>query len=855
MSDLAERAAIKPDVPEEMQTRWQRFVNLLSGILGVPAAVIMRVDLTQIEVFLSSATEGNPFQRGARLQFDTNLFCEKVIRERTPLLVTDGSNEPEWRHSPGVGLGLTYFHGYPISWPDNEIFGTICIFDRKDNEHATRFQALLSEFREFIEKDLRTLIELGERDNLLAELQVYRDHADKIIAERTAELEKSREALEERLRFEDLISELSARSIKVPLERVDAEIIQALNQICRFFGAGHCGILEVRADRRQIHFVISNYTAEERPGLMKINMAPGHPWAYHRLVEQAEPVIFSSLDDLPPEACVDRTSWEQERTHALFVLPLRVSEQVTHLISLSSPHSGHKWPVAHMRRLRVLGESFAKVLIHWRAQEALRRHERRLTEAQRIARLGSWEWDVGTGDLQWSDEVYRLFGRRPREFAATYEAFLAAVHPDDRQGVKEAVKKSLADPDVTYSIEHRVVCPDGAERVVHERGEVIFDQEHRPVRMIGTVQDITDRIRGEEALQKAFDEINQLKELLEAENIYLRKEITLKEGFTRIIGASAPIKRVMNRIRQVAPTRTTVLLTGETGTGKGLFACALHEASDRRDKPFVNVNCAGLPPNLIESELFGREKGAFTGSTARQIGRFELANGGTIFLDEIGELPLELQAKLLKVIEDGEFERLGSPRTVKVDVRIITSTNRHLEEETRKSRFRKDLFYRLNVFPVNIPPLRQRREDIPALAQYYADRFCKRHGKAIRKIPENTMKILANYDWPGNVRELMNVIERAVILSDGPDLRIAEQIEVQPVGPDRENVTQDMEARETKDLVDIEREHILKTLHKAGWRIEGDKGAARLLGLNPSTMRARMRKLGIKRPKLPSHHA
>lgn len=363
----------------------------------------------------------------------------------------------------------------------------------------------------------------------------------------------------------------------------------------------------------------------------------------------------------------------------------------------------------------------------------------------------------------------------------------------------------------------------------------------------GVIGDITERKRGEEALKKALDEIKKLKEQLEAENIYLREEIELKDGLTDIVGSSNPIKYVMYRIQQVARTKTTVLLTGETGTGKGLFASALHEASDRRDKPFVNVNCAGLPPNLIESELFGREKGAFTGSTARQIGRFELANGGTIFLDEIGELPLDLQAKLLKVIEEGEFERLGSPHPVKVDVRIVASTNRHLEEEMKKDRFRKDLFYRLNVFPITIPPLRQRKEDIPPLVKFYADKFSKRHGKRLEKIPKDTMRALKNYSWPGNVRELINVIERAVIVSDSPELRLAEKIDAISFANEEEATKAD-DAVGAKDLSAVEREHILRILHETGWKIEGDKGAAKLLRMNPSTMRARMRKLGIKRP-------
>jgi transcriptional regulator with GAF, ATPase, and Fis domain/CHASE2 domain-containing sensor protein len=366
--------------------------------------------------------------------------------------------------------------------------------------------------------------------------------------------------------------------------------------------------------------------------------------------------------------------------------------------------------------------------------------------------------------------------------------------------------------------------------------------------LLFTLSDVT-QIKELEALEKALDEIKKLKEQLEAENIYLREEVELKDGPKDIVGVSNPLKYVLHRIQQVACSKTTVLLTGETGTGKGLFARSLHEASDRRDKPFVNVNCAGLPPNLIESELFGREKGAFTGSTARQIGRFELANGGTIFLDEIGEFPLELQAKLLKVIEDGEFERLGSPHTVKVDVRIIASTNRHLEEEIKKGRFREDLFYRLNVFPITIPPLRQRKEDIPLIVKFYAERFSKSHGRGIKKIPTNTMKVLENYAWPGNVRELINVIERAVIVSAGPELRLAEKIDALPIGPIQEKVSQGTEARETKGLVEVEREHILRALEETGWRIEGLNGAAQLLGMNPSTMRARMRKLGIKRPR------
>jgi formate hydrogenlyase transcriptional activator len=483
------------------------------------------------------------------------------------------------------------------------------------------------------------------------------------------------------------------------------------------------------------------------------------------------------------------------------------------------------------------------------AHDCLIINEKRLTEAQRIGQLGSWEWDISNGTVYWSDQMVEIFGAHPREFDATHEQFLQFVHPDDRQAVREMVEKSLScSGEACWFIEHRIIRLDGCERVVHLRGEVTFDENRRPFRMFGTVHDITERKQKEKELQRAFDEIKTLKEKLEAENIYLRDEMELKDGCGGIIGTSDAIKYVIYRTRVVARTKASVLLTGETGTGKNLFARFIHLESDRRDKPFINVNCAGLPANLIESELFGREKGAFTGSTARQIGRFELANNGTIFLDEIGELPLELQVKLLKVIDTGEFERLGSPHTVKVNVRIIASTNRNLEVEMKKGRFRQDFFFRLSVFPLTIPPLRQRKGDIPLLVTHFTNKFRKAYHKNIERIPMETMEAFTRYAWPGNVRELINIIERAVIMSDGPELHLAE-----PIGspfaaqPQHIKTTEGRGAGSIKDLAEVEKEHIQRTLRSTGWRIEGPQGAARILGMNPSTMRARMRKLRISR--------
>jgi len=368
------------------------------------------------------------------------------------------------------------------------------------------------------------------------------------------------------------------------------------------------------------------------------------------------------------------------------------------------------------------------------------------------------------------------------------------------------------------------------------------------IHLIGVFRDITERKNAENELRHAFDTIKKLKDKLEAENTYLREAVGLSDEHAYVVGKSDPIEYAMHRIRQVACTKTTVMLTGETGTGKGIFARFLYRESNRRDKPFVTINCASLPANLIESELFGREKGAFTGAAERQIGRFELAHGGTIFLDEIGELPIELQAKLLRVLEDGEFERLGSPKPIKVDVRVIASTNRNLEEEIMRGRFRKDLFYRLNVFPVTLPPLRSRREDIPMLVDFFTKKFNKNLGKHIEKIPPKTMKAFTEYDWPGNVRELINVIERAAIVSNGAELQLAEVLDPSPVDVTPADSPDETERRHSTDLVDVERDHIIQILQKTVWKIEGSGGAAELLGLNPSTLRSRMRKLSIRRP-------
>lgn len=336
----------------------------------------------------------------------------------------------------------------------------------------------------------------------------------------------------------------------------------------------------------------------------------------------------------------------------------------------------------------------------------------------------------------------------------------------------------------------------------------------------------------------AYEEIARLKARLEQENLYLQEEIKTERGFEEIVGQSPAIRRVLRAVEQVAPTDATVLLLGETGTGKEVVARAVHNLSVRRDRALVKVSCAALPAGLIESELFGHEKGAFTGALSRKPGRFELADRGTLFLDEIGDLPPELQAKLLRVLQEGQFERVGGSQTLEVDVRVIAATNRDLEKAMQEGGFRPDLYYRLSVFPIPIPPLRERREDVPLLIRYFADKHGRKLGKRIETIPQASMDTLTAYPWPGNVRELENVIERAVILSPGPRLDLGDWRPTPGVA---------LDARSPLTLEALERDHILAVLELTGWRVSGEKGAAKLLGLRPTTLEARMKKLGIRR--------
>ncbi|MCC8986914.1 MAG: sigma 54-interacting transcriptional regulator, partial [Candidatus Contendobacter sp.] len=350
------------------------------------------------------------------------------------------------------------------------------------------------------------------------------------------------------------------------------------------------------------------------------------------------------------------------------------------------------------------------------------------------------------------------------------------------------------------------------------------------------LRDVTERWHSEETLKH-----------LQLENLYLQEEIKTRQSSGNIIGDSPAMQEVFGQVEQVAGADATVLLTGETGTGKSVIARAIHDLSDRRDKLFVNVNCAALPGELVESELFGHEKGAFTGATAQRKGRFELADGGTLFLDEVGELSASAQAKLLRVLQDQEFERVGGTHTLKVNVRLVAATNRDLAKMVKEGSFRTDLYYRLNVFPIRLPSLRERPSDIPLLVRYFLDKFARKMNKSIRDLSPNARERLLQYSWPGNIRELQNVIERATILARGPLLEIDNALELRLDDQDAKNASQPLASLEA-----MERAYILQVLESTGWVIEGESGAAAILDLNPSTLRSRMQKLNIRKPKFPA---
>lgn len=457
-------------------------------------------------------------------------------------------------------------------------------------------------------------------------------------------------------------------------------------------------------------------------------------------------------------------------------------------------------------------------------EKRLLESEERLRDLYDEAPIAYVKEDLESRFISANRVAMRILGIKPEEVVGTVGMSLVPDTPDAQRRVKEAFASIGRGTDTSGVV---------LELRRKDNGKPVWIQWWSKPEPGGKYTrtmfvDITERVLME-----------QEKARLTAQNIYLQEEIKSSHNFEEIVGQSPALTRVLSDVSRVAATDSTVLIVGETGTGKELIARAIHSASKRKDKPLIKINCAALPAGLVESELFGHEKGAFSGAIARRIGRFELADGGTIFLDEIGELPPDAQAKLLRVLQEREFDRVGGGAPIKVDVRVIAATNRDLLKSVRDQKFREDLFYRLNVFPIRLPPLRERADDIPLLVHFLVGRFTGRIGKRIESVGGETLERLVAYPWPGNVRELENVLERAVILASGPMLDI--DPEVLPMS--------DVQAapRDDARLEEVERSHIREVLEKTNWVIEGARGAAKILGLHPNTLRSRMKKLGLVR--------
>jgi PAS domain S-box-containing protein len=546
------------------------------------------------------------------------------------------------------------------------------------------------------------------------------------------------------------------------------------------------------------------------------------------VVQRTHPDDRSAVQQLIERVSRERKEWDFE--HRL----LMPDGSVKHLRVMGHPSEDASG------RFEFVG-AVTDITDRKRAEEELRRSEGYLAEAQRLTHSGSWAWNVRTGDTFWSQEMYRILGYDPGKVRPDLSKFLDRVHPEDRPMMEQKVKAESGPwEEGDFAADYRIVLADGTIKRLHSVGRPVMNSAGEVIEVVGTSMDVTGQHEARAALETAFEEIKALKDQLYKENIALREEIDKASMFEEIVGESPALHAVLVNVAKVAPTDSTVLITGETGTGKELIARAIHKRSRRSARGFVSVNCASIPATLIASELFGHEKGAFTGALQRRLGRFELAEGGTIFLDEIGELPGETQVALLRVLQEREFERVGGSQPIRADVRVVAATNRDLESAVAAGAFRKDLFYRLNVFPIEMPPLRERKEDIPTLVEYFIHRYSRKAGKKIGAIEKRTLELLESYAWPGNIRELQNVIERSVIVCetdlfsvDPSWLSLDSSSARQGGGPiPMRSAAQEKEAIET-------------ALAATEGRVSGPSGAAAQLGMPASTLESKIRSLKI----------
>jgi len=641
-------------------------------------------------------------------------------------------------------------------------------------------------------------------------------------------------SVESLLRLEGQIAAISARMVKTVPELLDQEINSSLETLLHAVNVERVGLLEIDDKQPQARVAYASYAEGIEAVSGEIDLAELFPWSYQCLVKKRKTLAIARIAGLPQEAELDRQSFGSMKVKSSLAIPLCTSDRVHHIIVVHSLDREVIWQQEFIVRLRLVGEIFISALRQRETIRELQISRNRLELATSSAGAGIWELNVNNGNIWATDNTRQLFSFSLDE-DLTIESFISRVHPEDQENLREIIDRSIRLREKIYA-EYRIIEPDGKVRWMLSKGKFQHVEGLEYQYLMGITQEITARKTMEKKLHENLQEIELLRQQLEKENTLLKEEADKSANTHSPLGTSQAMRNIMRKIEQVAATESTVLIQGETGTGKELIAQAIHRLSDRGKRLMVTVNCAALPGALVESELFGRERGAFTGAVSKQVGRFELANNSTLFLDEIAEMPLETQAKLLRVLQEGVFERLGSPYSVKVDVRIIAATNRNLLKEVENGRFRRDLFYRLNIFPIQVPPLRERTEDIPQLVWKFVSELGGKMGKRINRVPNRDMEILASYSWPGNIRELRNVIEHGLIVSKGEVLELSlKQLELRVKQNDRATPT----------LEEVERDHIQGVLRLTMGRIKGKGGAAQLLGLNPSTLYSRMRKLDI----------
>ncbi len=649
---------------------------------------------------------------------------------------------------------------------------------------------------------------------------------------------RAEQALDERLQFERLIAEVSSEFSNLAADKVDRKINDALSRIGTHMNVERSFLFRFNWEKTE--FRISHLWEAE--GIRQDQVVRGvlvrelFPWLADNL-PGGKDIVIPDVEELSD---VEQARKEYEYCRhigiqSFLILPIQVADSPLCAIGLDSIHSKKNWAQEDINRLRILGEVFANTIARSHAEEKIKAAELKYRTVADFTY--DWEyWANVDGKLEYiSPSCERISGYSLQDFMDNPALIREIIVPEDIESWDEhycASENELKPREIQLRIQRR----DGETRWIEHVCQPVMDNKGSLAGFRVSNRDITERKQAELELQGAYAEITELKDQLETESAYLQEEIKLEHNFENIIGQSEELKYVLYQVEQVAATDSSVLILGETGTGKELVARAIHKLSSRSNRVLVKVNCAALPADLIESELFGREKGAFTGATTTQIGRFELAKGSTILLDEIGELPLTLQAKLLRVLESGEFERLGSPKTLYSDARIIAATNRVLEDEVRQGRFREDLWYRLKVFTVTLPPLRQRKADIPLLIKWFMDQLSRKMGKPVVDIPKHTLQALQDYLWPGNVRELKNMVESALITARGNkmDFEIPQ--------------TSAHTISDFKTFEEMERDYILQVLKAKNWKVQGTNSAASVLGMNPNTLRARIKKLGIKKP-------